>query len=266
MRICDMKNIKIIVTDLDNTLLRKDKTTSDYTKSIIKKCIDNGLPVVFATARPERATRQWQIDKKSIYVIANNGATITHNKIEIMNIAISEATKHNIIKKFVSNPSVTGITAEVGAFLYTLNSTGWVIIGDDGGWNAVLHDFTTPIKEDLCKLCVECKSPEIVSNVLANFPDLRILPNSGEDWHMIMHKSVSKLNAISYLANIEGIALQDVMAFGDDYNDVEMLKGCGVGVAVENAVAEAKQAADYICESNDEDGVARYIEKYVIGE
>ena len=261
-----MKNIKMIVTDLDNTLLRKDKTTSDYTKSIIKKCIERGLLVVFATARPERATRQWQINKESTYVIANNGATITHNEKEIMNIAIPEATKDNIIKRFVNSPSVTGITAEVGDFLYTLDITDWVMKCDDGGWNPVLHDFTTTIKEDMCKLCVECKNPEIVSSILADFPDLRIFPNSGEDWHMIMHKSTSKLNAISYLAKLKGLDIKDVIAFGDDYNDVEMLKGCGVGVAVENSANEAKQAADYICGFNDEDGVARYIEKYVIGE
>lgn len=258
-----MQNIKMIVTDLDNTLLRKDKTISNYTKSIIKKCIDYGLIVVFATARPERATRQWQINKESSYVIANNGATITHNKKEIMNIAIPEATKHNIIKRFANDPHVTGITAEVGDFLYTLNTDGWVMKGDDGGWNPVLHDFTIPVKEDMCKLCVECKNSEIVSSILSEFPDLRILPNSGEEWHMIMHKSASKFNAISYLAKLKGISMQDIIAFGDDYNDVDMLKGCGVGVAVENAIDSAKQVADYICEPNDEDGVARYIDKYV---
>jgi len=259
-----MKNIKIIVTDLDNTLLRKDKTTSDYTKSIIKKCIERGLLVVFATARPERATRQWQIDKKSIYVIANNGATITQNKKEIMNIAIPEATKHNIIKRFATDPNIIGLTAEVGDFLYTREHTSWVMRGDDGGWNPVQHDFVAPVMEDVCKLSVECKTPEIISDILAEFFELRIFPNNGENWYQIMHKSASKINAISYLANMKGIELQDVIAFGDDYNDVDMLKGCGVGVAVENAVAEAKQVTDYVCESNDEDGVAKYLEKYLL--
>jgi len=55
-----MDNIKMIVTDLDKTLLRKDKSISDYTKSVFYKCHENGLLIVFATARPERATKQWQ--------------------------------------------------------------------------------------------------------------------------------------------------------------------------------------------------------------
>jgi hydroxymethylpyrimidine pyrophosphatase-like HAD family hydrolase len=54
--------------------------------------------------------------------------------------------------------------------------------------------------------------------------------------------------------------LSDIIAFGDDYNDMEMLKNCGVGVAVANACDEAKSAADYVCGSNDEDGAANWLE------
>ncbi|MCL2159218.1 MAG: HAD family hydrolase [Oscillospiraceae bacterium] len=60
-----MENIKMIVTDLDNTLLRKDKTISEYTRSVFGKCRKARLLTVFATARPERATRQWQFDRAS---------------------------------------------------------------------------------------------------------------------------------------------------------------------------------------------------------
>jgi hydroxymethylpyrimidine pyrophosphatase-like HAD family hydrolase len=75
-----------------------------------------------------------------------------------------------------------------------------------------------------------------------------------------MNRNATKLNAIKTLTDHWGISLDDVAAFGDDRNDVEMLKECGVGVAVGNAIQEAVNAADAITDTNDNDGVARYIE------
>ena len=106
-------NIKMIVTDLDGTLLRKDKTISDYTKSVFNKCHENGFLIVFATARPERATRQWQTGNSSCcYVIANNGATITHGGNVVQNILIPENIKHNVIAQFMADKNITGICVE----------------------------------------------------------------------------------------------------------------------------------------------------------
>jgi len=261
-----MKNIKMIVTDLDRTLLRKDKTISDYTKVILNKCHKSGFQIVFATARPERVTRQWQVCPSS-YVIANNGATITHGRVEIQNIIIPEVAKHSIIKRFISEESITGICAEIGDFLYSNDTdfSTWVTVLDtDTGWNPVYSDFTTPVTEHTCKFSVECSDREVLFDILQDYPELQIFPNSGEQWYQITHKSVSKFNAILYLAELNNIQPQDIIAFGDDYNDIEMLKKCGVGVAVENAIAEAKKVADYVCDSNDCDGVAKFIEKYLL--
>ena len=98
---------------------------------------------------------------------------------------------------------------------------------------------------------------QIIYSTLRNYPDLRAFPNNGEFWHQITHKSASKFNAITYLSKLTDIVPKDIIAFGDDFNDVEMLRECGIGVAVENAVADAKEKADYICGSNDDDGVAK---------
>lgn len=58
--------------------------------------------------------------------------------------------------------------------------------------------------------------------------------------------------------------MSEIVAFGDDLNDIDMLTECGYGIAVDNAVQEVKKIADFICESNDNDGVAKYIEKYIL--
>jgi hydroxymethylpyrimidine pyrophosphatase-like HAD family hydrolase len=77
---------------------------------------------------------------------------------------------------------------------------------------------------------------------------------------MVMSKAAGKQMAVHEVAEHFGIALTNVIAFGDDHNDVDMLRECGIGVAVSNAITEAKAVADYICDSNENDGVARWLE------
>jgi HAD superfamily hydrolase (TIGR01484 family) len=77
---------------------------------------------------------------------------------------------------------------------------------------------------------------------------------------MIMNREAVKANAVKLLVERYGYDMREIIAFGDDFNDVEMIKQCGIGVAVSNAIGEAKAAADFICGSNDEDGVAKWIE------
>lgn len=79
----------------------------------------------------------------------------------------------------------------------------------------------------------------------------------------IMHKEVNKGNAIKNFAQYLGIDTNEVMAFGDNVNDIEMIEEAGMGVAVENAVDELKKVANFITLSNNEDGVAYAINKFV---
>jgi hydroxymethylpyrimidine pyrophosphatase-like HAD family hydrolase len=80
----------------------------------------------------------------------------------------------------------------------------------------------------------------------------------------IANKLATKWNATRLLAGERQIKNSDIVCFGDDYNDIEMLKNCGVGVAVSNALNEVKAVADYVCGSNDEDGVAKWLEGNVL--
>jgi hydroxymethylpyrimidine pyrophosphatase-like HAD family hydrolase len=87
---------------------------------------------------------------------------------------------------------------------------------------------------------------------------------SENEIYMIMNKAARKLNAVSILADHFKISQADIAAFGDIYNDIEILRDCGVGVAVANAIDEAKAVADFICPSNEEDGVALWIEENIL--
>ncbi|MDE5596902.1 MAG: HAD family hydrolase, partial [Lachnospiraceae bacterium] len=78
----------------------------------------------------------------------------------------------------------------------------------------------------------------------------------GENMYAFMPENSGKTQAILELAKLLNISLNDIVSFGDDINDMEMLKICGTGVAVSNAVKDVKEAADQVTLSNDEDGVA----------
>jgi hydroxymethylpyrimidine pyrophosphatase-like HAD family hydrolase len=81
---------------------------------------------------------------------------------------------------------------------------------------------------------------------------------------MVMNKNARKQNAIKEIAKHFGLTLFEIAAFGDDYNDIEMLRECGFGVAVANAIDEVKAAANYVCGDCDNDGVAKWLEENLL--
>ena len=76
-----------------------------------------------------------------------------------------------------------------------------------------------------------------------------------------MHKNATKYNAIKFLANIYDYNLVDIICFGNDYNDIEMIKNCGKGIVVNNALKEIKEYADDVCDNNNSEGVAKWLSR-----
>ena len=81
---------------------------------------------------------------------------------------------------------------------------------------------------------------------------------------MVMHKGATKSKAVSALALYWGINRLEIAAFGDDSNDIDLLSDVGVGIAMENALDEVKAVADHICDTNENDGVAKWIEENIL--
>jgi hydroxymethylpyrimidine pyrophosphatase-like HAD family hydrolase len=128
-----------------------------------------------------------------------------------------------------------------------------------------VDDFNQLPKIDADKMIVWTKTAGDWRRMESMLPDdLYVLKDEGRSTGLIMHKNATKWNAIRLLAEKWSIDLSKIAAFGDDYNDIEMLQNCGVGVAVTNALDEVKAVANYICGSNDEDGVARWLEENVL--
>ena len=106
----------------------------------------------------------------------------------------------------------------------------------------------------------------LVSFIEENFNNEVIGYRSKPTYLEISPKSISKKTSLETLLNLQypEIKLEDVMAFGDNYNDIEMLNSVGIGVAVENAIKEVKEASDYHTDCNVDDGVALFLEDHMV--
>ena len=260
----NFKKIKMVVTDMDGTLLRNDKSLSDYTLSVLKRCRQKGLLVVYATGRPERATKNYQHRDFSSYIIANNGASLSLCGEEFFSVPIPDKTRDELIRRFVAMKSVLGIIVETGDTVYT-NEENHRVWSTNADWNAVETDFSSPINDPIYKFSVNCEDFDAVAAVMRDYPEIQNHSCNGEPWFHMTHTSASKYSGVMRVAELAGISAEnEVIVFGDDYNDLEMIQKIGVGVAVENAAAKVKAVADYICDSNENDGMAKFLEQHIL--
>jgi len=107
-------------------------------------------------------------------------------------------------------------------------------------------------------------TPEISTLIEARLDDDLHLKVARDGLGQIMHKSATKANAVAALARYWNIAQSEIVAFGDDLNDIDLLIYTGVGVAVANALDEVKVVAKHICDTNENDGVAKWLEENVL--
>ncbi len=109
------------------------------------------------------------------------------------------------------------------------------------------------------KIIIETDTLEKMAGYRPYLPESLYLELSEHTIAMIMHRQATKRQAVRLLAERHGFGMEEVIAFGDDYNDIDLLRGCGCGVAVGNALEVVKEAADEVCETNENDGVARWL-------
>ena len=131
----------------------------------------------------------------------------------------------------------------------------------DSTWGDTIYTDYSGYAEKALKICVQIYDNSIAKRLIGCLADCDCLNFSGTAWYKFTKKEVTKENAILKACELCGIALEDVTAFGDDTPDIGMLKLCGTGVAMGNALDAVKEAADIVIGGNDEDGIAKYLEK-----
>ncbi len=253
--------VKMIVSDLDGTLVRNDQTISNKTTEVFRKCAEAGIRIVLASARPPRMTKNLMPEDIDIDVIINyNGALVYENG----DIVLQKMLHGDVIEKIldvvhdkVKNPK---ICFEIDDAHYA-NFNVIEAFGDIPYTPVNLNDFKTDTayKIILCNMKHENKT-EILHSLPA---DCTCMVTDGDQIYQIMAGDVSKFDALRFVLDKYKIGPNEIMCFGDDTNDIEMLMNCGISVAMGNAAPEIKKAAKYSTGSNDDDGVAIFMENYL---
>lgn len=253
-----MKKIltKAIITDLDRTLLRTDKSVSEYTLDILQKCRNKGILIMAASARAARDIRIYKDLIGFDAVTSINGAVVSLPN-DSMEFGIPRESGEKILSGLLHFPDL---------FLSVETSNGLYSNRDIPEWKPTVYNDFPRLPEDIVLykiLASSTQSPlyDDIENCLTDDVYHTIAKN---DLIQIMSTDATKWNGIRYMLSYFGISPEDAVYFGDDNDDIEPIKKCGLGVAVSNAIVRVLDVADYITDSNDLDGVAKFIEKNLL--
>ncbi len=288
---------KLITIDLDGTLLNKYGEVTEYTKNVIKKTTDKGVLVVLASGRISESvlTIAKEIGANKYY-ISGNGSVLYDmqkdeiiyenylNKEKVLEI-IELCDKNSIYYNIYTENAVLAKSLNYNVAFYNYENTKKS--SDKKTDINIVEDMYNYIKNSninkFLKITICDESKIVFSSIIKkikNIEDIDVLEVShmsqkkiktgtkevevGYFYTEVSSKNVDKWYAIEKVMEIENIKKEEVMALGDNNNDIIMIKNAGLGVAMGHSNNEVKKVADYITENNNEDGVAKAIEKYVL--
>ena len=261
-------NIKLIASDLDGTLLNDNSEISDYNKTILKKLMEKGIDIVIATGRP--------ISSMDFYYeeLQNNGESIVFNGAMVVdknfNCIFTNPLKREIAKEIINLYKEKYIN-DTSLNIYSIQK--YIVAKDNFKFqtntekvdkkNKIvgLENFNDDIEAQKIIILGE---NDILLDVKKDIDNLFTVHTSfsNPNFLEILSADANKANALKWLCDKKGISRDSVMAFGDNYNDIEMIEFAGVGVAMGNAESNVKKNAKYTTVSNNDNGVGVFLKEF----
>lgn len=263
-------NYRMLAVDLDGTLLGPEHQVTETVRHALNRAREKGVKVVIATGRMFQSAvhvaRELGID---VPLITYNGALIQcalSQRVYCHRVVDKEEIKR-IVRRMKEHP--------VEAFIYLddelyveqeterakrygqLTKVKVNVVGDLEGFLQKDPTMLLIMGEEHCL-------NEIRGQLQEEYGDKFYITKSFPTFLEIMHPNVSKAEGIKILANQFGIRQQEIIAIGDNYNDLEMINFAGLGVAVRNAPEQVREQADYVTEKPYGDGVVEVIEKFIL--
>ena len=273
--------IRLVAVDMDGTLLNRERKITQYTQNVIRRAVSQGVVFAPATGRAVNALPQELKDMEEIrYGIFSNGATIYDLKekkvlyknqfeqkriLELMDFL----KQFDVMQSYSMNGQSYAARKDMeNVDYYQLDSNTKAIIHNSRKLINDLEDFLkehdkTETVEKITLLFRTKEERAKVWKALERFDDIQYsssLPKNIE----ISKKGCNKGDGLLHLAKSLGIKREEVMGCGDADNDRELLECSGFSVAMENGIDEIKEIADYITVTNEENGVAKAMEKFVL--
>lgn len=247
--------MKYIMFDLDDTLLNSRREVTAYTLDILKRLQGRGHKLVINTARSKSYAWEYFLQIQPDYAIFNGGAFILDGEAKpVFRAEIDAQTAQSLVQRLLQ------LTDNIS---FQTEDTLYSHLGLYTGQGALPWDFTReklglPAQKIVAILEEEARALEIAREF-----DLGYISYFGGHFRRFNHKNASKALGAENLMKLVGGSREDLLAFGDDLGDLDMLRYAGVGVLMKNARPHLHGQAGVVSEyTHEEDGVARFLEDY----
>ena len=261
----ELPAVRLVATDLDGTLLRPDGTLSQRTISAVRAAQESGILVIPITGRPPRIT--WDIAKEAglgpLGVCSNGAAVVDTSSMEVIEVQTMQAEVTGRLVTVVREvfPGVLFAVEEMETFTY---ETGFL----DPSWNwdegsAQVDDIVKAVSSGCVKLITRrpgWPAGALLAELQDQFLETVHVTSSGLDWVEMAPPGITKAHAVQRVCDRLGVGVAEVLAIGDNYNDLTVLAWAGRAAAPANAIPEVLAIVQQVLPSNREDGVARLLE------
>ena len=253
--------VRMILMDLDETLLRSDKTISEYSAGVLKRCRDAGVLIGFCTSRGEYSCQSFIRQIEPDCVISSGGALVRYRGQTVYSAMMSGDEAAALLAAAQSLVPGCLIAADcMGRHCRNVRLPEHVV----RSWGEIHFTDFAGFHEPVYRICLDLPDPSLAAQIAGSVEDCDTLPFSDGTWHKFSKSGGTKENGVRELGLALGISPSDMIAFGDDFSDAGMLQLCGIGVAMGNAIESIRQIADAVADTNDRDGVARFLEQHVL--
>ncbi|WP_422938459.1 Cof-type HAD-IIB family hydrolase [Vagococcus fluvialis] len=275
--------MKAIVLDIDGTLLTSEKKLSKLTKASLLKAQKQGVKVILASGRPTTGmldlAEELELAKYDGYLVSYNGSKVIDVKTgeELFNQAMT-VEEGKAVLEHMKQFYVT-VMIDKDDYMYTNDVFSCTLDYKGQPLNIVEYEsrggkYKLCEKDDLAgfldypinKILTAGKPEylkEVYQEMKAPFNNQLNCVFTADFYFEFTAQHIDKAKALDTVLSPLGIERKDVIAFGDGHNDITMLAYAGMGVAMENAVSELKRVADFETNSNDEEGIANFLEQHL---
>lgn len=270
-----MKKYKLIALDLDGTLVRSDQSISQRTMDTLIRVQEMGVKVAVASGRPTFGTAHvadaLQLDEFGGYVMSYNGGEIyewkTKTRLHAQTLDEKVIPYLYMYAKEHGMSIMTYIGKEVVSEVSDNEYIQYSVMRNRMTLKQV-NDFVATVKGAGIVKCIIVGNPTLLPALEAEMQET-LKSKAGvfrsEPFFLeIVPVGIDKAKGLSILLDKIGMHREELIAFGDGYNDMPMLQFAGMGVAMGNAAEEIKKAADMVALSNNDDGVAIALENLIL--
>ncbi len=246
----------MVILDLDKTLLQDDHQIGAWTQRVLASYRKRGGKIVLATGRAIRRCEKYLKQVEACGLIALNGSVTYYQGKILAQVPIDEKKVGLLVQELLK---IEGMSLSVAYPDHMLtNNPQFAQPG--------INDYCDMRSFDLREIqnikAFSMKEKEMEAIDVDDYGCRRVSSLKEPGFHVILSKEADKFYGVKALCSALKIDLQDTIAFGDDLNDLGMIRQCGIGVAVANASEMIKAAADDITASNQEEGVGRWLDRY----